>query len=148
MSEQAVQARHGLPVIALIDMGDFAGGLLKYLRGHPIPRLTIAGGFAKIGKLAQGALDLHSGRSQVDLAFLAGIALQSGGDDTLGRAIEGANTAAEALALARAAGIDLARPVAERAAAVAADVVRGPAVTVDVMIVDREGTILAETANG
>jgi cobalt-precorrin-5B (C1)-methyltransferase len=46
-------------------MGDFAGGLLKYLRVHPVLRLTIAGGFAKLTKLAQGALDLHSGRSQV-----------------------------------------------------------------------------------
>jgi cobalt-precorrin-5B (C1)-methyltransferase len=52
-------------------MGDFAGGLLKYLRAHPVPRLTIAGGFAKLTKLAQGALDLHSGRSQVDMTWLA-----------------------------------------------------------------------------
>ena len=28
---------------ALLDMGDFVGGLLKYLRKHPVPRLTIAG---------------------------------------------------------------------------------------------------------
>ena len=54
-------------------MGDFAGGLLKYLRDHPIPKLTIAGGFAKLTKLAQGALDLHSSRSEVDRDFLAGL---------------------------------------------------------------------------
>ncbi len=34
--------------------------------------LTIAGGFAKLTKLAQGALDLHSSRSEVDRDFLAG----------------------------------------------------------------------------
>ncbi|MEN0087661.1 MAG: cobalt-precorrin-5B (C(1))-methyltransferase, partial [Pseudomonadota bacterium] len=65
-SEATALALYDLPEHATIDMGDFAGGLLKYLRGHPVPRLTIAGGFAKLTKLAQGAMDLHSGRSQVD----------------------------------------------------------------------------------
>ena len=70
-SEDAVRAHYGLPLEAMLDMGDFAGGLLKYLREHPVPRVTIAGGFGKMMKLAQGALDLHSGRSQVDLDLLA-----------------------------------------------------------------------------
>jgi cobalt-precorrin-5B (C1)-methyltransferase len=70
-SEEAVRKLHQLPLDALIDMGDFAGGMLKYLRTHPVPRVTIAGGFGKISKLAQGALDLHSGRSQVDFDWLA-----------------------------------------------------------------------------
>ena len=52
-------------------MGDFAGGMLKYLRGHPVPRITIGGGVAKLSKLAQGHLDLHSARSQLDLDWLA-----------------------------------------------------------------------------
>ena len=65
-SEDAVRALSDLPLEAMIDMGDFAGGLLKYLREHPVPKLTIAGGFGKMVKLAQGAMDLHSGRSQVD----------------------------------------------------------------------------------
>ena len=34
-SEAAVQRLHGLPEIALIDMGDFVGGMLKYLRAPP-----------------------------------------------------------------------------------------------------------------
>ena len=37
-SEDAVRRRYGLPDIALLDMGDFAGGLLKYLREHPMPK--------------------------------------------------------------------------------------------------------------
>ena len=68
---QAVQALYDLPDHALIDMGDFAGGMLKYLRRHPVPRVTIAGGFAKMTKLAQGLLDLHSRSGAVDLAWLA-----------------------------------------------------------------------------
>ena len=35
-SERAVQRLYGLPEHALIDMGDFVGGTLKYLRRHPV----------------------------------------------------------------------------------------------------------------
>src|ERR687892_992622 len=69
-SERAVQRLYGLPEQALIDMGDFVGGTLKYLRRHPVPRLTLAGGFAKPAKLAAGHPDLHSGRSEVDVPAL------------------------------------------------------------------------------
>src|SRR5579872_5595187 len=70
VSEGAIRTRYRLPDYALIDMGDFVGGLLKYLREHPVPRLTIAGGPAKMVKLAEGKLDLHSKRGAVDLAAL------------------------------------------------------------------------------
>jgi cobalt-precorrin-5B (C1)-methyltransferase len=59
-SETAVKKLHGLPETALIDMGDFVGGMLKYVRTHPVNRVTIAGGVGKMTKLAQGLLDLHS----------------------------------------------------------------------------------------
>ena len=82
-SERAVQRFYALPDHALIDMGDFVGGTLKYLRRHPVARLTLAGGFAKIAKLAAGHLDLHSSSSQVDLALLCEILAAAGaGADT------------------------------------------------------------------
>lgn len=70
-SEKTVQNLYGLPDHAMLDMGDFAGGLLKYLARNPVPRITIGGGIGKMTKLAQGARDLHSGRSQVDFSALA-----------------------------------------------------------------------------
>ena len=70
-SETTVQALYDLPDHAMLDMGDFAGGLLKYLARHPVPRITVGGGIGKMTKLAQGARDLHSGRSQVDFDALA-----------------------------------------------------------------------------
>ena len=70
-SETAVQKLYGLPDIALIDMGDFVGGMLKYLRNHPVARVTIAGGVGKMTKLAQGLTDLHSRRGEVDRTLLA-----------------------------------------------------------------------------
>src|SRR5499427_7009619 len=94
-SETAVRALHGLPDVALIDMGDFVGGMLKYLRTHPIPRVSIAGGVAKMTKLAQGLLDLHSKRGAVDLAGLARFAEAAGGLPGLRQRILAANTAAE-----------------------------------------------------
>jgi cobalamin biosynthesis protein CbiD len=47
------------------------GGMLKYLRRHPVPRITVAGGFAKLAKLAAGHLDLHSARSRIDPGGIA-----------------------------------------------------------------------------
>jgi cobalt-precorrin-5B (C1)-methyltransferase len=70
-SEKSVQALYELPDHAMLDMGDFVGGLLKYLAKHPIDRITIGGGIGKLTKLAQGARDLHSGRSQVDFSKLS-----------------------------------------------------------------------------
>ena len=64
--ERTVQKLYDLPDVALIDMGDFVGGTLKYLRAHSIPRVTLAGGFAKMAKLAAGHLDLHSSRSKIE----------------------------------------------------------------------------------
>ncbi|NVN41455.1 cobalt-precorrin-5B (C(1))-methyltransferase, partial [Ameyamaea chiangmaiensis] len=78
VSERAAQALLGVPETALIEMGDFAGGVLKYLRAHPVARLTIAGGPAKMAKLAQGRLDLHSRRGSVDSAALGTLARESG----------------------------------------------------------------------
>jgi cobalt-precorrin-5B (C1)-methyltransferase len=141
-SEKTAQAFHELPDIACLDMGDFAGGLLKYLRAHPVPRLTIAGGFAKMCKLAQGALDLHSGRSQVDMQWLAEQAEALGGNH-LKEQILTANTALEVLELTQLQGLDLPSVIAVRARAAALETLRGAPVEVDVMVMDRAGTLLA-----
>ncbi|MEF2550778.1 cobalt-precorrin-5B (C(1))-methyltransferase [Aurantimonas sp. A2-1-M11] len=137
-----------LPEIAFLDMGDFAGGLLKYLRAHQVPRVTIAGGFAKLTKLAQGAMDLHSGRSQVDFAFLAGLAEELAPDRgaPLRPAILAANTAKAVLDLCADRNIDLAAAVAMRARDSAAAILRGAPVTAQIIVVDRAGGVIARTA--
>ncbi len=140
-SEAAVRALYGLPEIALLDMGDFAGGLLKYLRRHPLPRLSLGGGFAKLAKLAAGHLDLHSGRSQVDFDLLAEMLAELGGDPSLVERARGANTAGEILGLAEAAGLPLADAVAARARATALGVLAGET-EVEVLVVDRQGRLV------
>ncbi|KAF4409772.1 MULTISPECIES: cobalt-precorrin-5B (C(1))-methyltransferase [Streptomyces] len=145
-SERVAVAEHGLPEDALLDMGDFAGAVLKYLRRHPVPRLTVAGGFAKLSKLAAGHLDLHSGRSQVDKAFLAELARRGGADEELAAAVAGANTGLEALQLCSARQVPLGDLVAEAARATALGVLRGEAVEVDVICIDRAGTVVGRAA--
>ena len=130
-SERVVQGMYGLPDHAVLDMGDFFGGMVKYLRRHPVARLTVGGGLGKMTKLAQGAMDLHSGRSQVDFALLA---------DWVGDArVAGANTALDAWGMV---GEPLARAVADRALARVREAA-GEGIACDVVIVDRGGEVLA-----
>ena len=134
-SEATVRGLYDLPEVAYLDMGDFAGGMLKYLRRNPVDRLTIAGGIGKLTKLAQGAMDLHSGRSQVDFARLAEMAAQVRADrDRIAKV----NTALEALEIA---GPALAQAVAEGAAATAEETLRDAPVAVEIIVTDRSGTI-------
>jgi cobalt-precorrin-5B (C1)-methyltransferase len=142
-SERAVQALTGLPDTAMLDMGDFAGGLLRYLRRHPVERLTIGGGFAKLAKLGAGALDLHSSRSQVDFGWLADRVGEAGGDPSLMAEARGANTALQVLQSATAAGVPVAGVVADAARRTAVATLAGAPVDVDVVVVDRAGTVVA-----
>ena len=125
-------------------MGDFAGGLLKYLRAHPVPRLTMAGGFAKFVKLAQGAMDLHSARSQVDFDALAGLMHEAGAPPFLVEEARQANTAKEVLDRAAGEGIDVAALVARAARGRILEILRGAPVRVEVLLVDRKGHLVAE----
>lgn len=141
-SEKAALALTGLPPEAVIDMGDFVGGMLKYLRHHPIARVTIAGGFAKLSKLAAGAMDLHSKRSQVDLPWLAGHLRALGHPDAAIADAETAHTALEVLELAQAAKVPLGNAIATAARTVAAEVLGDAPVQLDVLVFDRTGRLV------
>lgn len=140
-SEAAVQKLHDLPESALIDMGDFVGGMLKYLRDHPVPLVTIAGGIGKMAKLAQGLLDLHSKRGAVDFSALARLAEDASASSGLVKEIAAANTAAEAFQLAATEGIALGDIVARGAWQTAAGVIAGKGMELEVALFDREGVV-------
>lgn len=137
-SEDAVRAHYRLPLEAMLDMGDFAGGLLKYLKLHPVAHITIGGGFGKMVKLAQGHMDLHSGRSQVDFEWLAKRVAPQHLESVLK-----ANTALEVLELA---GPELAQKVAVEALSSVQDLLRSPAIVADVMVIDRAGKIIGHAS--
>jgi cobalt-precorrin-5B (C1)-methyltransferase len=138
-SEAALARLHGLPETALIDMGDFAGGLLKYLRRRPVARLSIGGGLAKLAKLAQGHLDLHSSRSALDMAKLGDLLAQAGGSATEAASVRAAASAGAALAAAPAEmlGAAVARGAREM---VLASLAGG--IAVDVAVFDRQGKLI------
>jgi cobalt-precorrin-5B (C1)-methyltransferase len=140
-SEKAVAAYHALPDIALIDMGDFVGGMLKYLRAHPVPKVTVAGGVAKMTKLSQGMLDVHSKQGLADLEALARVASDAGGTDDLVQAITRANTVSEAFDLASRAGIALGDRIAALAWQTAAKALNTPQIALEVLVFDREGQL-------
>jgi cobalt-precorrin-5B (C1)-methyltransferase len=133
MSEATVQRLYNLPDYAMLDMGDFAGGMLKYLAKHPVQRVTVGGGIGKITKLAQGAIDLHSGRSQVNFAALAEIV----GIPEIAEA----NSALEAYQIA---GASLADLIAKAALAQLNARFGDAGISYDVVIIDRAGKIIAQ----
>ncbi|MDP5358553.1 MAG: cobalt-precorrin-5B (C(1))-methyltransferase, partial [Paracoccaceae bacterium] len=89
----------------------------------------------KITKLAQGAMDLHSARSQVDfkaLAALVGV-----------RQVADANTALEAFEMG---GAALAQAVAEAALAQVNARFGGAGIGFDIVVIDRAGAVIAKAA--
>ncbi len=143
-SEAAVRALHALPELALIDMGDFVGGMLKHLRTHPVPRVTVAGGIAKMTKLAQGFLDLHARRGEVAFSSLADFAKDAGATDEVADAIAHANTAAHAFALAG--SVKLGDVVAARAWQTAASVLDDAPIELEILLFDRAGALAGRAA--
>lgn len=141
-SERVAAQRFGLPELALLDMGDFAGAVLKYVARHPVARLTLVGGFAKLSKLSAGHLDLHSHRTAVDLDHLAGIAASVGADEQLVAAVRASTTAMGALHLCEADGVPLGNAVATTARDEAVIVLGGAPVAVDVVCIDRAGGVV------
>ncbi|MDQ7015783.1 MAG: cobalt-precorrin-5B (C(1))-methyltransferase [Gammaproteobacteria bacterium] len=118
-SEAFIRDRYQLPEMALIEMGDFVGALLKHLKKNSVQKISICGGFGKLTKLACGHLDLHSTRSQIDFVQLAKWAQELGAEGELVEKIRSANTSAEVLRWCQATGIDLGLKVCQEAHGVA-----------------------------
>ncbi len=137
-SESAMRRLHGFSDMALVEMGDFVGAVLKHLRKAPVPRLSLAGGFGKISKLAAGHIDLHSRKCSVDFPMLGREAAVLGAHPDLVDRIRAANTSVAALACAREQRIEL----GDRVCVLAREVARtrtSDLVDVEVWAVDRKG---------
>ena len=137
-SEAAIKDHYQLSDMALIEMGDFAGAVLKHLKKAPIEKLSICGGFGKITKLANGHLNLNSRESAIDFEHMAELAKQQGADQQLQRKILSANTSIEVLSLCEKHNIDLAQSVCEQALIKAKSIVPDT-VEVEVWAINRQG---------
>ena len=109
-----------------------------------MPRVTVAGGVAKMTKLAQGRLDLHSRKGAVDLPALAAVAREVGASESAARAIAEANTTALAFRIAEEEGLALGDEIARAARRTAEATVAGTEIEIDVLIFDRDGRLAGE----
>lgn len=145
-SEKAIKDHYRLNDTNLIEMGDFVGALLKYLRrerrGQSIKKLSISAGFGKLTKLANGHLDLNARQSSIDFYQLATIAEKLGADNVLQQEIISANTSIEVLGKTKKAGIDIAPIVCQKAWQVVRDIVH-ESIEVEVWAVDRQGQFIS-----
>ncbi len=141
-SEKFIAEYYQLPEMALIEMGDFAGGVLKYIKRiypvKPVKKLSICGGFGKISKLANGNLDLHSRASSIDFEFLAQCVEEQGGSQSLIHAVQAANTSMQVLRLCQDENIDIASLICKQALQQVQSILPN-SIDVDVWAVDRAG---------
>lgn len=141
-SEQAIKAKYQLDDMALIEMGDFAGAVLKYLKKVPMKKLSLCGGFGKITKLANGHMDLNSRVSSIDFPQMAQLAKQLGACDELQAQIINANTSIEAYQLCKQQGIDLATAICDKALSVVRNIVP-ETIDIEVFVINRQGEFIA-----
>lgn len=150
-SEVAIKQHYQLNNMALIEMGDFAGAVLKHLKALStgnnnaigIKKLSICGGFGKISKLAQGHMDLNSRVSSIDFNHLSLSAKQLGATSALCKKIEQSNTSIEALQHCQKEHINLADSLCEQALAVAKNIIPH-CIEVEIMAIDRHGNFVGK----
>lgn len=143
-SEHAIKSYYDLDDIALIEMGDFVGALLKHLRKMSIKKVSICGGFGKISKLANGHLDLNSRACKIDFEGLATWADELGASPSLREQIRLANTSMLAWQLCKEKGIPLADLVCQKALQHAKKVIHKELnhTILEVWATDRQGNLI------
>lgn len=95
-SEKVVEERLKLPEVAYVLTGDHMGFALEDCKGRrELKRITVAGQFGKMSKLAAGHFETHCSDSSVEFEFLAKLCRNAGADEIIIRKILGANTARE-----------------------------------------------------
>lgn len=142
-SEKAAQKILGIDDSRSLEMGDFAGATFKYLAAHPLPQFVVAGGFAKMLKIAQGAKNLHSKHSQVDFAGLQQWAVFAGADASTARQVLEANTALAAWQSFPPLSVVVANKAQQKIAQALPQ-----SIAVRAMVFGREGALLADSADG
>ena len=143
-SEEAIRTHYGLSETSLIEMGDFAGAVLKHLKKVPVARISICGGFGKISKLANGHMDLNSRVSSIDFNQLARAAESLGASVELCDSVKSANTSIEAFYLCQKEQINLATILCEQARDVAKNILPG-SVEVEIVATDRQGNFIGRS---
>ena len=129
-----------LPVEAIIDMGDFIGGMVKYLNKKPVNNVHIVGGIGKMAKCAQGAMDLHSRRSTLNQQKMINLLRDAGFQGAINQHLQNSGTAAQFYECAMEDNINIAPLISQR---VCQNLhAYCPQINFDITIIDRQGNIL------
>ncbi|MDE8603688.1 cobalt-precorrin-5B (C(1))-methyltransferase [Marinomonas sp. RSW2] len=157
-SEDAIKDYYQLDDMALIEMGDFVGAVLKHIKkveqdgsvqlrnATQLTKLSICGGFGKISKLAQGNMDLNSRVSSIDLGALVELAATLGADQELQERMINANTSVEALSFASSAGLALADAICQQALIFARKYIPEH-MALEVWAIDRKGQFVGKAVD-
>jgi cobalt-precorrin-5B (C1)-methyltransferase len=97
----------GLPETAFVQMGDYVSFALKVAGHMGFPEITAGAFFGKALKIAQGFGHTHASRGLADLRGLGRWTRELTGNADLAAAVEGSNTARQALEILTGAGAGL-----------------------------------------
>jgi len=141
-SERFAQHLLSLPEVCFVEMGEFTGFALKRAVQRKLRCVYLAGMIGKFSKIARGHFMTHVAGNQVEPAYLADLARQSGADEELYRQMAAANTARHAQELAQAHGLTgfFERVALETAQGCRAHV--GGVLAVECILFDFDGTVL------
>ena len=143
--EYAMRALPDLPEMAFVQVGDHMDHALRQARRLGFTHITIAGMLGKLSKIAQGRMQTHVSQGEVDMAFLASLAERLGAPAAVVAQVGNANTARHVQNLLGDAGLaGLEQKVATLAAHKTCDLL-GPGITVQVLLYDIGGELLATT---
>lgn len=148
-SEEAIKNHYQLADMALIEMGDFVGAVLKHINQveqqtvKQLSKLSVCGGFGKISKLAQQHMNLNSRASSIDLNRLAQLAEALGASDELQGKMIKANTSVEALSFVSQENLELADAVCQQALEFARKYIPDH-IALEVWAIDRKGRFVGK----
>lgn len=148
-SETAIKTHYQLPEMALIEMGDFVGAVLKHVKKveglQPrFAKISLCGGFGKMTKLAAGNMDLNSRASSIDLNSLAELAAKFGAQNELLARIRAANTSTEALSFCLEETIPLGDAICQKAVVFARRWIPLQ-IELEVFAIDRKGNFVGHS---
>lgn len=92
-SEKWAMKLLSLPQEAFIQMGDFVGHALRESARRGIEKVTIVGFPGKLSKIAMGKMQTHAAGSDVDIRFLADVAVACGAGKEVEAKLRSATTA-------------------------------------------------------
>lgn len=142
---EAARVLAGLPDTAVIEVGDFIGGALRFVRRRPLARVIVAADAVAAARLACGHLNLHPERAALDPAALAALMRGRGFDEDVLERLQEAGSGVGVLEMAEALGLPLVEHLAARARLVAREAA-GEGTALDVQVFDADGLLVGQSA--